>query len=75
MKSMKFEVTADQPLEEIVRELERLGYAPLNKFAIKANYHLWIVADCDGFFLGWRNALILGDNHYKTTTLTELKGM
>ena len=74
-KNMKIAITAEQPIDEVVWELERLGYKPLNKFAIKPNYHLWLVADCDGFILGWRDALILGDNYYKTTTLTELKEM
>lgn len=75
-KNMKMEVNAEQPLDELLRELERLGYKPLNKFAIKPNYHLWLVADCDGVILGWRDAfLILGDSYYKTTTLAELKEM
>ena len=72
-KNMKIEITQDQPIDKLLYELERLGYKPLNKFAIKPNYHLWLVADCDGFILGWRNALILGDNYYKTTTIAELK--
>ena len=74
-KNIKVEINKEQPLDELLRELERLGYKPLNKFAIKPNYHLWLVADCDGFILGWRHALILGDNYYKTTTLAELKEM
>lgn len=73
-KNMKIEVNAEQPLEEIVWELDRLGYHPLNKFAIRS-YDMWLVADCDGMILGWRNALILGDTYYKTTTLAELKEM
>lgn len=72
-KNMKIPV--ENNLDEIVGELGRLGFKPLNKFAIKPNFHLWLVCDCDGFILGWRNALILGDNYYKTTTLSELKEM
>ena len=72
-KNIKVEINKEQPLDELLRELERLGYKPLNKVAIKPNYHLWLVADRDGFILGWRNALILGDNYYKTTTLAEIK--
>ena len=72
-KNMKIEITKDQPIDKLLYELERLGYKPLNKFAIKPKYHLWLVADCDGFILGWRNALILGDSYYKTTTIAELK--
>ena len=72
-KNMKIEITKDQPIDKLLYELERLGYKPLNKFAIKPNYHLWLVADCDGYILGWRNALILGDGYYKTTTIAELK--
>lgn len=74
-KNMKIAITPEQKIGEVVGELERLGYKPLNKFAIKLNYHLWLVADCDGFILGWRDALVLGDNYYKTTTLAELKEM
>lgn len=72
-KNMKIEITKDQPIDKLLYELERLGYKPLNKFAIKPNYHLWLVTDCDGFILGWRNALILGDSYYKTTTIAEIK--
>ena len=72
-KNMKIAITPEQPLDKLLCNLERLGYKPLNKFAIKPNYDLWLVADCDGFILGWRNALILGDSYYKTTTLKELK--
>lgn len=74
-KNIKVEINKEQPLDELLRELERLGYKPLNKFAIKPNYHLWLVADYDGFILGWRNALILGNGYYKTTNLPELKEM
>ena len=75
MKCFRIEINKEQQLDKLLCELERLGYKPLNKFAIKPNYHLWLVADCDGFILGWRNALILDDNYYKTTTLAELKEM
>ena len=74
-KNMKIAITHEQPLDDVVLELKRLGYKPLNKFAIRPNYDLWLVADCDGFILGWRDALILGDSYYKTTTLKELKEM
>ena len=74
-KNMKIEINEDQPIDKLLYELEILGYKPLNKSAIKPNYHLWLVADCDGFILGWRNALILGDSYYKTTTIAELKEM
>ena len=72
-KNIKIEITKDQPIDKLLYELGRLGYKPLNKFAIKPNCHLWLVADCNGFILGWRNALILGDSYYKTTTIAELK--
>lgn len=74
-KNMKIAITPEQSLDKLLCELERLGYKTLNKFAIKPNYHLWLVADCDGFILGWRDALILGDSYYKTVVLTELKEM
>ena len=72
---MKIEINEQQPLDDVVRELNRLGFVPLNKFAIKPDYHKWLVTDCDGTILGWRNASILGDNYYKTTTLAELRSM
>lgn len=74
-KNMKIEITKDQPIDKLLYELERLGYKPLNKFSIEPSYHLWLVADCDGVILGWRNALILSDSYYKTTTLSDLKGI
>lgn len=74
-KNMKIAVTADQPLDEIVMELKRLGYEPLNKFAIRKDYSMWLVAYCDGTIVGWRDASILGDTYSKTTTLAELKEM
>lgn len=74
-KNMKIEINESQPIDDVVKELERLGYRVLNKYAIRRGIDLWLVANCDGFIVGWRNALILGDSYYKTTNLTELKAM
>ena len=69
-KSMKIEVNAEQPLDEIVGEFERLGY----RWCVdtKHNYSTkCIVTFTNGFFDffygGWRQ--------YDLTTLAELKEM
>ena len=69
-KNMKIKVNAEQPLDEIVMELERLGC----RWCVdtKHNYSTkCIVTFTNGFFDffygGWRQ--------YDLTTLAELKGM
>ena len=74
LRNLKIEINETQPVDEILRELERLGYEPLNDKAIK-EWHNWLVADYDGFILGWSNAAILGDGYYKTVTLEQIKEM
>ena len=73
-KNLKIEINETQPIDVVLKELERLGYKPLNAQAIK-DWHKWLVADCDGVILGWTNAAILGDGYYKTVTLEQIKEM
>ncbi|TCM62330.1 hypothetical protein EC844_12558 [Acinetobacter calcoaceticus] len=70
MKNMKIEINAEQPLDEVVMELERLGYG------------LWDNADSPSFVVTHRNGLYqmawndlprLKD--WPLTTLTELRQM
>lgn len=72
MRNMKIPV--ENKLDEIVLELKRLGYKPLNHLSCRS-CHEWVVADCDGVILGWIDASGLDDRYYKTTTLDELKEM
>lgn len=73
-KNLKIEINETQPLDVVLKELERLGYEPMNTQAIK-EWHKWLVADCDGFIVGWDNTAILGDGYYKTMTLDQIKEM
>ena len=73
-KNLKIEINETQPIDVLLKELKRLGYKPLNTHAITKG-HKWLVADCDGFILGWNNASILGDGYYKTMTLEQIKEM
>ena len=73
-KNLKIEINEAQPIDVVLKELERLGYKPFNTHAI-AEWHKWLVADCDGVVLGWKNASILGDSYYKTMTLEQIKEM
>ena len=52
-KNLKIEINETQPIDVVLKELERLGYKPLNTQAIK-ECHKWLVADCDGVVLGWK---------------------
>ena len=73
-KNLKIEINETQPIDAVLKELERLGYKPLNTQAIK-EWHKWLVADCDGVILGWVNAATLGDWYYRTVTLEQIKEM
>lgn len=74
LRNLKIEINETQPIDVVLKELERLGYKPLNDKAIR-EWHNWLVADCDGVILGWVNAAILGDGYYKTVTLEQIKEM
>ena len=73
-KNLKIEINETQPINVVLKELERLGYKPLNTQAIK-DWHKWLVADYDGVILGWNDASILGDGYYETVTLEQIKEM
>ena len=73
-KNLKIEINETQPIDVVLKELERLGYKPLNTQAIK-EWYKWLVADCNGVILGWRNASILGNGYYKTVILEQIKEM
>ena len=64
MKNMKIEVNAEQPLDEIVKELERLGYTKLSGTKSKPGY---VIVTNDGYY-SIRKALAVYN-----TTLSELK--
>lgn len=67
--NMKIEVTADQPLEEIVRELERLGYKSSIIYESENNF---IHTLPSGYFIA---TVMNVDQCRKLTTLAELKEM
>ena len=70
-KNMKIEVNAEQPLDEIVGELERLGYKQ-NKRQRRGRVR-FVIADSDGVTTNWFRDTDC--DFYKLTTLAELKGM
>lgn len=71
-KNLKIAITPEQPLDEVVRELERLGFNPIDTDVLydpsmviafdNGEYHFYYAFDESL----WR---------YETTTLTELKEM
>ena len=69
MKNMKIEVNSEQPLDEIVKELERLGYEESR--ASKSLSSKFIYASDCGYFY----ALIMDMTFSEPTTLSELKEM
>lgn len=74
-KNMKIAVTADQPLDEIVKELERIHGKKFKFINLKANSDLWIIfneAEASGWSCDCDLDLFMD---YKTTTLAELKEM
>ena len=71
MRNMKIEINEQQPLDEVVEELERLGYKR-NKRQRRGRVR-FVIADSDGVTTNW-----FGDtdcDFYKPTTLDELKEM
>lgn len=73
MKNMKIAINADQPLDEVCEELERLGYRGIGWIGYsKPNY---LTANSRGFFTdhvtGFMDCFLDGS----CTTLTELKNM
>ena len=68
MKNMKIEINAEQPLDEVVRELERLGYVKDCDYGKK-----FVYANGDGSF----DCFIGNTCHdwYSITTLQQLREM
>lgn len=71
MKTMKIEINAEQPLDEVVRELERLGYYKLDKLR---PWDCFIYTFDEGLYYGLSFNTEECDMH-KLTTLAELKGI
>lgn len=70
-RNMKIEINESQPLDEVVRELDRLGHK-LSAIMINS---VWIVCRFRGDFIGVDNTYPEPPNFYKLTTLAELKSM
>ncbi len=72
MKNMKIEINEQQPLDEVVKELERLGYN-IHCFEHCINTQ-WIFTWEDGDYTNYVIPEVNDSNHI-LTTLAELKGM
>ncbi len=73
MRNMKIQLKDD--FDEIIVELTRLEYKHVGR-PIDPKIYSWIVADRDGYMLGWtEESKILMDDYYRLTTLSELKEM
>ena len=70
--NMKIEVNEDQPLDEIVKELERLGYKCNHSTIMKQRL---IIAFEAGFFGIYSSTKKTDTCPFKLTTLPELKEM
>lgn len=69
--NMKIAVTADQPLDEIVKELEKRGY--WKNCSMRSNeINIIVVFAQGGFWCGYNTMMAFKDN---LTTLAELKEM
>ena len=71
-KNMKIEINQDQPLDEVLIELKRLGfYVGLVESGDK-----WISARAETkLIVSFEDEINLPDSHWDTTTLVELKEM
>lgn len=67
--NMKIKINEDQPLGEVVRELERLGYSFEQGLYVDS-----VVCDSDGFCFSFGMDFFNEDDS-PLTTITELKGM
>ncbi|MER1952427.1 MAG: hypothetical protein ABS863_00320 [Aerococcus urinaeequi] len=68
-RNLKIAITPEQPLDEVVRELERIGYFPFQPFFDVS----FILTQRDGLYCGCDG--IYKDLGYVLTTLDELKEM
>lgn len=69
MKNMKIEINKDQPLDDICKEVERLGYKPYQPYCDAECVYTW----ADGLYCIDKNmeSRII----YKTVTLQQLREM
>ena len=68
MRNMKIEINKQQPLDEVVAELERLGYT--KSITYQGDSDSTIIATYNGGFSDW---LFDTFKNHKLTTLAELK--
>lgn len=68
-KNMKIEINAEQPLGEVCKELERLGYKPYQPSVSNECAYTW----SDGFYC--LDKCMESKVIYQAVTLTELKAM
>ena len=76
-KNMKIEINSEQPLEEVVKELERLGYVK-DKLYWDNLLNPTIVCACDDATLRDLRVAKLTDDYldeHNETTLSQLKQM
>ena len=71
-KNMKIAITPEQPLDDVVRELVRLGFSPIDTDVFSRSKHGYSFDNGEYHFL-----LCFDESlwRYETTTLTELKEM
>lgn len=69
-KKMKIEINKDQPIDEVVKELERLDYECQSY--LNGN-EVCVLAQDDGNIIGCN--FDMDNNYWETTTLTQLKAM
>ena len=69
-RNLKITINDQQPLDEVVRELERLGY---EIYGYLSDYEIWILAQDDGSIIGCD--FEVSNEYWKLTTLAELKEM
>lgn len=68
--NLKIAITEDQQLDEVVMELERLGYIRKQRIVIGKNI---VATDDNGEFYIFSNDVLLED--FRLTTLSKLKEM
>lgn len=71
-KNMKIEINEDQPLDDVLRELKRLGFY----IGFVENEDKWISARRETkLIVSFESELNLPDSHWSLTTLAQLKEM
>lgn len=72
LKNMKIAITPEQPLDEVVIQLKRLGFY----IGLVESGDKWISArDETKLIVSFEDETNLPDSHWRLTTLTELKNM